>query len=751
MEGKKSFVNMLHLNCATTELSEEFSSIATPAGFRGITLYPHQAVVVKAILDLENTRVLTLNNHGDARFSAGNRTKLESSAIVLSEPFGSGKTFMILAVILERPIPRAFPSHVNTIYTHMHGMYGITRNRKKGLESLFGTEVTRKFIKPGALIKPNLIVVGSSVLLQWNNVITNHTNLNVLVVGNYYQLKIFYEAFKTRRINNYDIVLLKNGKVTGNFMVDGENPDEIPECRGLISVVSKITGDHCWSRVIYDDFDTINIPINSTAINSLFTIYVSATKKQPPYQRVVKTSYNTIEEALRAQIPLSYVALDDYLFTNFNIRNKPSFVENSTKITTLEAYRYIHDNPDDNYIQLLGAMGGDATEIMEMLNGDAIATAAEAIGMKTNSVADIFQRMLDKKYERYINDNYILETIAAALTKLRELGPHKDGKVHTQAKIEKIRSSLIKRIMPKLKYDSVPLNASITGLNAEYEASKERNGAAINRVIDNIKEGACQVCCLPLEGMDTFIVRCCGLIVCDLCGIKGNDIKVRTMNGELGIYGSCANCKSIINAKSDLIFVDRSFNIETLLNAKGDEEPEEIAPPVQEDAPPEDAPAEVTIRNPKLKCLFDIIRGITPSNRETITPQIKHLLIGRNNVPQTDKTIRKVLVFANYNETLNMVQEFLVERGIEYLRLGGTYAEMDRTVNKFKTTGSVLLINSQQNCAGICFNFATDLCFMHKIHDSAIEAQVAGRLQRMGRTVNGRIHYICYRNERNYI
>ena len=43
----------------------------------------------------------------------------------------------------------------------------------------------------------------------------------------------------------------------------------------------------------------------------------------------------------------------------------------------------------------------EANEVMEMLNGDAIETAAERLGIKTNSVADVFQLMLGKEYDRY--------------------------------------------------------------------------------------------------------------------------------------------------------------------------------------------------------------------------------------------------------------------------------------------------------------------------------------------------------------
>jgi uncharacterized DUF497 family protein len=74
---------------------------------------------------------------------------------------------------------------------------------------------------------------------------------------------------------------------------------------------------------------------------------------------------------------------------------------------------------------------------------------------------------------------------------------------------------------------------------------------------------------------------------------------------------------------------------------------------------------------------------------------------------------------------------------------------MDETVRKFKTYGSVLLINSQQHCAGLNLQMATDVAFTHKIIDENVESQVAGRAQRIGRTCNLNIHYLFYQNEKN--
>ena len=120
------------------------------------------------------------------------------------------------------------------------------------------------------------------------------------------------------------------------------------------------------------------------------------------------------------------------------------------------------------------------------------------------------------------------------------------------------------------------------------------------------------------------------------------------------------------------------------------------------------------------------------------------------NIPQVVNGSRKVLVFANYNETLNMIEDFLNENKILFIRLGGTYKERADTIVKFKNHGQVLLINSQQSCAGINIEFATDLCYFHKIIDPNIEAQVAGRAQRIGRTCNLKIHYLVYNNENDW-
>lgn len=764
MENVNTFHGTEHNLGEIIELDETYEQIATPAGFKKIQLYPHQATVVKAMLDIENKRILQVKT--DRFLSISTDTVIvETSAMVLSEPFGSGKTFEILALIMTSPIPRPVAECENCIMRFEDSKHKfLTRAGKDTFR--FNHEVTRKFIGPDALLRPNLIVVGPSVLSQWELDIQTYTNLKVFCIGNYHSLVKFYELYKQKKLKVFDIILLKNGTVTGNFVLPDEKPEDKKDHRSLVTVVGKITMGACWSRVIYDDFDTIKISSDAKCINALFTIYVSATTKTAIAHKPKFTVYATIEEAINScYIPLNNILNDAVLFATFNVRNTMKYVEESTNIPIIAKFKCVFDNPDDNYIRLLGVMGEeDADNIMEMLNGDAIATAAEAMGLKTNSVADIFKRMLDKKYELYIRDQYILDTIALVRQHMVGLNTYEDKK-YTVPELDIIRNLITKKIVPtdKLKFCSLELRQMIDEMHTTYTLSHEQHGLAIRRVTDNIKEGSCQVCALPLEGTNAFIVKCCGLIVCDVCGIKGNQITKRYDNKtkSVTLVGSCANCKAIIYPQIDLIFVDADFDMDALLEAKGDEMPAELIVEEVNDEVNNEVDGEVNdeeipdpikeIKNPKLRALLQIINSKTPENTVKVNMTIPHLLEGRVDKPQDSNTKKKVIIFANYNETLHLIESFLREQNIEFLRLSGTYKELADTVERFKHFGKVLLINSHQHCAGLNIQFASDAVLFHHFVDPYTVAQICGRAQRIERESNLNLYMLLYRNETHFI
>jgi hypothetical protein len=412
-------------------------------------------------------------------------------------------------------------------------------------------------------------------------------------------------------------------------------------------------------------------------------------------------------------------------------------------------------------MKLLGAMGEhDAQQLVEMLNGDAKKTAAQFLGIVSNSVADIFQRMLDSKYEKYLQVRRILDMLTQFKANiLPKLLNHPDDRRHTMSELDAIRATVSSRgTMPDVGYFSPPLTRLIDEMIDEYRVAEQQCGVAIQRVKDNIKEGGCQVCKLSpedYEKFNVFIVRCCGIIICDVCCLSANNICAQydyKLKATV-VCGTCANCKLTIYPHRDLIFIDKDFDMNALLTAKGDEktpiidEPELTPEPEEQDG---DKPKK--IENPKLKALLAIALGHVPEGRTDIKINIAHLLDGVEDIPQTPGMKRKLLVFANYSETLNLIEDFLTEYGVGYSLLNGTPQEKANAISDFRHSDKViLLINSQQQCAGMNLEFATDIVYFHKIMDANIEAQVAGRAQRIGRTCNLMIHYLTYKNESLFI
>ncbi len=754
MENRQSFVSCVHLFGERSDVPRHSPAADTPAGLIDIELYPHQKTLLQAILDVEDARILKIRTLGVTAQLYQNPkhgTIAETRALVISDQFGSGKTIVILSLILLRPIPRAYPTHINQLInptgsaTTLNGAAAVWTHAPT--TSAFKHEIVRRFTGRGALIKPNLIVVGSSVLVQWREAIATFTSLSVLTIGDYYDLVKFYALYREGKLGGYDIVLLKNGYVTGNFKLEGEDPAMTPTYRSLVSVIYKMTRLDVWSRVIYDDFDTINIPPGAPMIHSLFSLFISATTKADLSVKEPEITYTSITSALEDRpVPLTRITADSVLFTTFNLRNEVDYVDESINIPRAEIWLYVYNNQDDNYINLIGAMGNEADIIAEMLNGDAIATAAEALGIVSTSVADIFQRMLDKKYTKYLHDQHVLNTIDRFREYIKTLKPHPEGRLHSLVEQDSMRSLIAKKQVPTTDFYSVALMRLCDELTVEWRAAKERDGVVIDRVISNVRESMCQICRLEREygDMDMFIVRCCGLIVCSDCGVRGNRIMKRydaTLGREI-MSGKCSNCSAVVYPSRDLIFVDKSFDLGKLLGANVDELEAPTVAPVSATSRQYDA-----INNPKLRALMAIIAGQTAEGKRAYNIKIPRLIEGRVDRPQKAGQPRKVLVFANYDETLELIQNTFKEYKVNYLRLHGSYRDKADTIKQFRVSGQVLLINSQQQCAGINIEFATDIVYFHKIIDKNIMAQGAGRAQRIGREHNLQIHVLTYTNE----
>ena len=716
-QPKKTCTTWTHdVNGIETLLDNNYQKIESVPGLK-TSLFQHQKTVIKAMVDIENNRKFDISCNSDVK-------QIKTTAGILSEAVGSGKTIDILSVILLQKIPSVYPDISGILLTKPRSVY--KRNTS------FSSCVRKKFRN---ILKSTIIFTGVSVLNQWVEAVKTFTSLSYFVVSDVRDLQKLIMMMENKSINQYDLVIVKNGKVTRPIKFPSHIKIEDKNNKKTTSYIYNNIANMrnvCWARVVIDDFDTISLPHNAGIVSSLFTWYISSTKKSMIMKNCPNIEHRTTSDMLMYDNYSCGNIMDNrILFYTLNIRNSPQFIKETSNICSPKFYLYTFKNTNNQYMGLLGMMGdNEATEIMEMLNGDAIETAAEKLGIKTNSVADIFQLMLGKQFDRFKKSSDVLSFITEVepFQGMREPMSQNPDQMDTYKK-----SDLF--IQRQINYNYPNLKGLIDNTKEENLAIKQKSGIAIDRVKNNIKEGECPICTSELNDLEeeTIILKCCGVVLCSMCCF-GTIFPPHSSNGQ------CSNCRSPLTLQS-LIYLKSNFDLDNIMEEKlyvecvsdDDEKEEYVAPP-----PP----------RTKYDAMIDIITGKTPSGRICVDVHVANLMKGTAILPKP--LYNKVLIFANYDETIQKIKDILDENNIIYDKLGGTHKEISQTVNKFTKCNKscVLIINSIKHCSGLNLQSATDLIFAHKILDKAIETQVIGRGQRLGRTSQLKVHFMLYENER---
>lgn len=711
-------INYQH-NDVQIHIDDDFECIEHVEGLK-TTLFPHQKPIIKAMMDLEMNRTVELTN--DFNRSSGSY-EVTTSAGVLSEAVGSGKTIDILSLILLQKIPKVI-SDVAEI--NMFDDSLVPRSKK-----YYNSVVRRKFRN---ILKPTIIFVGVSVVDQWVNAIKTFTTLKFLTVFDVRELQKLIDIMVTKQVNNYDIIIVKNGKITRPIVLPNEL---IVECKNLnkttIYIYNVLTNmrNYCWARSVIDDFDTIRLPHNAGIVNSLFTWYISSTQKLMPCKTNKNRQFKTTADMLMySNYGCGNIMRNRLLFYNLNIRNDAEFVKRTNTISSPKFFAYVFNNPNNQYMGFLGLMGdSDSIEIMEMLNGDAVETAAERLGIKTTKVADIFELMLGNQYTKYKKSIDVLEFIRVVEPLQGRRTPMSENPDPDDT--YKKSDLFIKRC---IEYNYPNLKSLLDSTKEEYTEIKKVSSFAIERVKSNIKEGECPICSSDLndEDEEILIVKCCGVILCGMCCFG-------TVFPKGSHYGQCSNCRSRLDIKS-LIYLNSAFDLTKIVDEKIDEDgcidvDDAIESPTQ------------SVPRTKMTAVLEIIKSVVPAERRRVDVSIPNLMKGTHLTP--DMPYNKVLIFANYAETITNIKTSLIEEKIDYWQLGGSHREITDTVTKFTECKKtcVLIVNSTKHCAGLNLQTATDLIFAHKIVDPNVETQVIGRGQRLGRTSQLRVHFMMYQNE----
>jgi len=801
-------------------LNETHESLQNPDKIT-IPLYAPQQKALAAMWRLERRGGLSINNI-PRRYNNENtndrnknniisdtllRVKVQTNMGVLSNPLGSGKTLVALSLIALSPMPPARLISVDCTRDEELSNMPIRINSNSNSPILKThpryTRLNVSFKKRiDKILRPALVFSGRPALRQWLHAVKTQTTMKAFVVENVYHLRIFKHMIDDGSINDYDIIIVKSGKFSGRTVF----PDIIPKpeyvehvnslcSKEFYSVICNMTRNLCFSRVIIDDFDQINLPRIMGHINALFTWFISCTTRitgntYPGFRQKGVYKYDKLVSmgeipSIESYMYRTYMLYEELLknrvlFSNFNICCTNNLIKNTMSIGQPTFYTYTLKNPDDHLIAALGAMGDkNVTEIFEMLNGDAIDEAAEKAGIASMNTKDIFQKILADKYESWETARKILYFISVENTHIADRNrismDSNPNKKDTYGKLN------LRKFRPIL-YRYHNLHWIFEEEHTQWTIVKAENGKSIERVQNNLQASVCAVCCCSLNGniatqeeddfdeLDDFMadmapdmaddketesksvimMKCCGITVCAGCGMRGSNFRrthyyKNTYHGKEFIVGLCVNCKIEI-VFEDLIFINKDFDHDQIIleNMESDDIIEE-----KEDEKEE----KVVVKNRnKIDILLDIINGISPQERKNLDKKIPNLMMGTAELPKAKPEEVKVLVFANYDESLLKVAQRLDENSIPYDKLGGTGKDIHRMSLEFNDKDlNVLLINSVKYCASLNLQSATDVVFMHKILNANVESQVSGRAQRIGRKHHLNIHYVLYDNEHEYL
>jgi hypothetical protein len=111
----------------------------------------------------------------------------------------------------------------------------------------------------------------------------------------------------------------------------------------------------------------------------------------------------------------------------------------------------------------------------------------------------------------------------------------------------------------------------------------------------------------------------------------------------------------------------------------------------------------------------------------------------------------KFLLFSDYNQTFENLNNKLIEEKITYSKVVGSNAVTNKIIERF-TNGEtrVLMLNASNYGSGLNLQMATDIIIYHQL-SMELETQVIGRAQRIGRKEPLNVYYLLHEHEQNNV
>lgn len=691
-----------------------------PSNF-GYTLFNEQLQVVYLMDKLEQQKSITCSRTS---------YNLVYNTLKLGACLSFGKTLVTLALIKlnTQPIKREW-------YT----LFDKHPSSPSEVSNITGKVLRTKFIDT------NLIIVSQSVYHQWQQhaIKCGLSVLNVETNIDFRSLCILFINDRSK-IEAYDIVLLIYKHLPDDSLPFG-TPSLNYDKRTTIHVLSLLSLNVEWKRVIIDDFDTINIG-KDMCIPSRITWLISTTNNNNGYRYklpntlsdIVAINHNIMDNSKDPMIKDLTIRAD----LNMSLRLLPKIVH--TTYTFLDAYLLNRIINDMAY----------SPEVIERLNSGDISGAASLLGItvQCHTSGEFLSCILEKNKTAYY------ESITTCRRFERILNTFRDNELFIERRTHECTPlvNLYERVSQSTDEEfNVLLDTLVLSVSDEQylvmilgrsRANVTRCINILQRLKRNIEDGECQKCLLEPEG-NKYILNCCNIVLCNECMTLPNGM----------FLDRCPNCLTILN-RGSIIEVPESLSLEQFLEYDIDKAIDDIEQYHEQD---HNKPTREPIVNPnedseltsKSKALIAIIKGTEPTNasaREVKNITMDGVMSSGDIVDiNADKT-PKYLVFTKWASCANELQDILKVRGINSVILRGTSKTIKKTINTFKTdpTVNVMFMYSTAYCAGLNLEFATHMIFYHSILERAVITQLIGRAQRLGRKESLQLIYLKNKGER---
>ena len=774
-----------HWPTLTRALTAEDPRAPTPKGFKGV-LYDPQATMLHAMLEFEKRPMLRM--HGPVLASDGSAAILmQADRGLIREQFSFGKTVLAMALICASRRPRPLPKMANIIMipdkSGINRAVVTTDTTQASSACVVSTSGPCKGYVPelvcrfSRILDATVVCAASAVITQWADNVKQFTSLRYFIVENVKTLREFEVLYRANKLAAYSIILVKVGRVTANFTIEGETKkSEHQTQRSLLGALASVLEGVTVARLIVDDFDSIKLGGDDCFIPALFTWMVSATRRTTTARAHSKEGKG-VGEFLKNNanaFPILGTALDDITYGALSLKCDPQYVAQHINTTTMKFRRVVVKG--GQAAAILRNLGV-ADDIVEMINGDAVSTAAETLGINAKSVGDIISRILHDRKGKYRAAIQILKLINYACEALAG----KDGEEEDKEAISSLRTAIksgsepaVDDALSEMGGSSSAVKASLKSLEEWAVEQRDTFGKTLARMRDNIREKQCQCCMIPFGGeddagddgvvedaQDAFILNCCQIIVCETCIIVKSGVIDANGTEKRRFIERCPNCAHFIDAEKDLIRVGKELSLDEALT--DDVILQDAPKPSTEECPlPEEKVADDpsdskgdkqltreemldALDNPRLKALIQIVQGdaaVDCITDEETPPTVQGLLRGVRTVAWPAALPRKFIIFAGHAESTRVIADAFDKMGVGNVVLRGRRQDKDDIRERFRTDSSVsaMLVTAREQCSGMHLPWVSDVVFYCHISDSEVKAQAAARIQRLGREYSACVH-----------